>query len=512
MLSGWKKRGALVLLGGLAVLALPPFHALPVLILSFSCLLRLLQGSANRWSAFAVGWWFGFGFFLFGLYWISNALLLDPLRFGWLIPFSLFGLSGVLAIFTGLATFLAWFVARRRLASALALAASWVLLEWIRGLVFTGFPWNLIASVWVGVLPVAQSLAWIGPFGLGFLTVLAASALSLVWTETPNARIKALAPLGLLALLALGGAWRLQGAEAGMVEGVRLRLVQPNISQALKWKSDLRFQHLLRLIEMSRSETGVPPTHVIWAETAVPYLLDHDVQARLAVAKAAPTGGLVITGAVRSSLPDAQPYQVWNSLEAVDDAGRIRGYFDKFHLVPFGEYVPLKALLPLPKITQGGTDFSPGPGPRTIQLPGLPPVGPLICYEVIFPQAVTDSKNRPEWLLNLTNDGWYGMSTGPYQHFASARMRAIEEGLPLVRVANSGISGIIDPWGRVTASLGLSESGIVDADLPKALTARTIYTVLGEGPFVIIWLMLLTFLKFMVSHKMFSRFCCSGSG
>ncbi|TAN55267.1 MAG: apolipoprotein N-acyltransferase [Rhodospirillales bacterium] len=511
-LDGWRKRSALVLLGALAALALPPFHVLPVLALSFPALLLLLIRAPRRWAAFATGWWFGFGYFVAGLYWISNALLLDPWRFGWFIPFSLFGLSGLLAVFTGLATFLAWFTARTGLRAALALAASWALLEWVRGLIMTGFPWNPIASVWVPVGPVLQALAWMGPFGLGFLTVLAACSLALLWTDVPQRRLKALAPLVPLVLLALAGAWRLGGAETQMTDGVRLRLVQPNTSQALKWKTDLRFQHLLRQIEMSLSPTGPAPTHVIWAETAVPYIIDHDVQARLALAKAAPPGGLVITGAVRTSAPGVEPYQVWNSMEAVDESGRIRGVFDKFHLVPFGEYVPLKHLLPLPKITAGSTDFSPGPGPRTVELPGLPPVGPLICYEVIFPHAVTDPANRPAWLLNLTNDGWYGFSTGPFQHFAQARMRAVEEGLPLVRVANTGISGVVDPWGRVTARLGLGETGILDADLPKPLNSRTLYTDIGDGPVVLVLLLLSIGLKFMICHKYFSRLRYPGSG
>jgi apolipoprotein N-acyltransferase len=286
-----------------------------------------------------------------------------------------------------------------------------------------------------------------------------------------------------------------------MVDDVRLRLVQPNIPQALKWKQDLRYSHLLKLIELSRAEGQRPPTHVIWAETAVPYLLDRDPQARLAVAKAAPPGGLVITGAVRTSPEGERPYQVWNSLMALDEDGVIRAVFDKFHLVPFGEYMPMKSFLPLKKITEGSTDFSPGPGPLTIDLKGLPPVGPLICYEVIFPHEVTDPGLRPAWLLNLTNDSWYGYSTGPFQHFAAARMRAVEEGLPLVRVANGGISGIVGPYGEVVASLALDTDGIVDGPLPKPLSNPTLYSKLGNGPWAVTLIILLIVLKFMISHK-----------
>jgi apolipoprotein N-acyltransferase len=500
-LKGWRRRLVLAALGAGAALALPPIYFLPMLGLSFMGLWVILGRMRCRKGAFAAGWWFGFGYFTLGLYWISHALLIDVARFVWFIPFSLFGLPLVLALFTGAATLLSWHIRRRGMGGALSLAACWVLFEWLRSFLFTGFPWNLIASVWVPVEPLLQADAWLGPYGLGFLTVLAAACWPLL-LPAHQLSDRRLASLPWLALLCLGiaGLVRLQGASTEMVEGVRLRLVQPNIAQNLKWRPDLRYQHLLKLIELSRADTAQAPTHVIWAETAVPYLLDHDVQARLAVAKAVPENGLVITGAARTTAPGIEPYQVWNSLEAIDGDGVIRAVFDKFHLVPFGEYMPMKSVLPLKKITEGSTDFSPGPGPLTIDLPGLPPVGPLICYEVIFPREVADPERRPEWLLNLTNDSWYGYSTGPFQHFAAARMRAVEEGLPLVRVANGGISGIIDAHGRVVAQLDLLSEGVLDGALPKALNNPTFYGALGNGPFVASLIILLIVLKFMVSH------------
>lgn len=511
-LSGWPRRAALAGLGALAALALPPLYVLPALLPAFAGFMLLLNKMGCRKGAFAAGWWFGFGFFTLGLYWISNALLIDAARFAWFIPFSLFGLSALLAVFTGLASLLSWHVCRQGFGAALSLSACWALHEWLRSFILTGFPWNPIASVWTISDPLLQADAWLGPYGLGFLTVLAASAWILFWSQKVKWRWAAFAPLLVLALLGVAGMARLQEAENGVVEDVRLRLVQPNIEQSLKWKQELRFSHLVKLIEMSLSETARPPTHVIWAETAVPYLLDSDVQARLAVAKAAPESGLVITGAVRTSTDPAQPFQVWNSLMALDRNGAVRGVFDKFHLVPFGEYMPLKNILPLKKITEGSTDFSPGPGPLTIDLPGLPPVGPLICYEVIFPGAVADADRRPDWLLNLTNDSWYGFSTGPFQHFAQTRMRAVEEGLPLVRVANSGVSGIIDAHGRVRGKLDLNQVGILDADLPKSLPARPTYATLGDGPYISGLIILLIILKFMLCHTKISTVQRRGSG
>jgi apolipoprotein N-acyltransferase len=192
--------------------------------------------------------------------------------------------------------------------------------------------------------------------------------------------------------------------------------------------------------------------------------------------------GLIITGALRAQLREGLPPSIWNSLLAVAPDGEILGSYDKFHLVPFGEYVPMHDVLPfISKFTPGIQDFTAGPGPRTLRLPGLPPVGPLICYEIIFPGQVVDAADRPEWLLNLTNDGWYGISSGPYQHFVSARLRAVEEGLPVVRAANTGISGVVDPYGRVLAQTQLGETAVLDADLPRPLAKRTPYALLGDA-------------------------------
>lgn len=211
------------------------------------------------------------------------------------------------------------------------------------------------------------------------------------------------------------------------------------------------------------------PTHVIWAETAATYFLANKAGPRQAIAAVTPKGGLTLTGAPRTTPKRESVYKVWNSLHGIDEKASIVGTYDKSHLVPFGEYMPLRNVLGLDKLTAGATDFSAGQGPRTLRLKGLPPVSPLICYEVIFPGQVVDPKDRPQWLLNVTNDGWYGVSSGPYQHFAAARLRAVEEGLPLVRVANTGISGVIDGYGRVVAKLGLARKGILDSDLPRAL-------------------------------------------
>ena len=286
------------------------------------------------------------------------------------------------------------------------------------------------------------------------------------------------------------GAERLAGSTSASVEGVVLRLVQPNIPQTLKWDSSLAESHLLKQMRMSASgDSARRITHVIWPETAVPFALERSPGLAAALAPAVPRGGLLITGILRVTQGADGPS--WhNSMVALDGSGTVRASFDKFHLVPFGEYVPIRWIPGVSRIAPGETDFTPGPGPATVELPGLPPVSPLICYEVIFPGAVVEPGTRPAWLLNLTNDAWFGLSTGPHQHFASARLRAVEEGLPLVRVANSGISGVIDPYGRVLAKLDLGREGVLDAALPRALPP-TPYARLGNAVAGIIMLLVL---------------------
>jgi apolipoprotein N-acyltransferase len=295
-----------------------------------------------------------------------------------------------------------------------------------------------------------------------------------------------------------GGAIRLASAPdlrdpAAMVPGIKVRLVQPNLPQANKWRDDLRESNLREHVALSRSPGFESLTTVVWPETAASYFLDLDTLHREIAASAAPLGGLLLTGAPRITPRGVEPLQVWNSLFAINANAQVVGVYDKAHLVPFGEYVPFRGILPIAKITHGGTDFSAGPGPRTLDLPGLPPTSPLICYEAIFPNAVIATEpERPQWLLAITNDGWFGISAGPHQHLAAARMRAIEEGLPLARAANTGISAMIDPYGRELGRIALGEKGILDAPLPKPV-ATPPYGRLGNIPALLLLLIALGF-------------------
>ncbi len=493
-LGGWRRWAAAAALGAMAVPALPPGNLVFLLLVSFSGLFWLVDGRKSFRGALVDGWWFGFGFFVIGLYWIAAAFLVRPGQFAWMIPFAVFGLPAALAVFPALAMGLYRLLTANKGVAVwgrvLVFAAAWALLEWLRGWVLTGFPWNLIGSAWTFSPAMLQPASVVGVLGLSLITVIAAAMPAVLAGGGKKARRPVIAVFIALAVIWAAGAARLNGTGGAVVKGVRLRLVQPNIDQKTKWLPELRDQHIADQVRMSLKPPkpgDPPPTHVIWAEAAAPLFLDRDPGRRALVGLAAPKRGLVLTGALRAD----RRGRIYNSLYAIDGKGRIRATYDKFHLVPFGEYVPLRGILSFAKITPGGRDFSPGPGPRTLDLAGLPPVSPLICYEVIFAGRVVAAGRRPGWLLNITNDGWYGLTAGPYQHFAAARMRAVEEGLPMVRVANTGISGVVDAYGRVTARLGLGRRGVLDAELPKALAEPTIYGRLGN--WLAVFIILATF-------------------
>ncbi|MDB5371918.1 MAG: apolipoprotein N-acyltransferase [Belnapia sp.] len=471
-------------LGLISALALPPVHAVPVLLLAIPGLLVLAAAAPNwrraAWLGFAWGWGHG----LAGVYWVTHAILTDVATFWWLVPLAAPALAIPLALFVVPPVLVAralpagW-------ARLLGFAGTWVLAELARGVVFTGFPWNLIGTVWAfDALPL-QAASVIGVHGLSLLTLLLAG-LPLLAGSPANWRARAGATAGaaaLLAGLAGFGAWRLTDPEP-IAPPVQLVLVQGNVAQEIKWQQDQRmaiFQRYLGLTETAARDAAArhPASRVvvIWPETASPFLLAQDPEARRMAAAALPPGALLLAGSVRAEwAPDGTLRQVFNSLVALDSGGTVTAVYDKTHLVPFGEYMPLAGLLPIRLVT-GGMDFSAGPGLVTLAPPGMPRFGALICYEVIFPGAVVPSP-RPDWLVNITNDGWFGISAGPWQHLAAARLRAVEEGLPLARAAQTGVSAVFDAHGRRVAMLTLGEMGIVTAGLPGPLPP-TVFARLG---------------------------------
>jgi apolipoprotein N-acyltransferase len=472
-----------LLLGALAALTLPPFHLYPLL-LAFAGLLDLLRRTERRTEAFVLGWCFGFAHFLLGLYWIGIAFFTDAERFGAFAVPAVLLLCAYLACYPALA---GWLTVLHRwtspIASALVLAVAWTAGEAVRGALFGGFPWNLIGYAFAQSTAISQAAALTGIYGLSLLAV-ALGALPVVWLDRgERARWQPLAAAAaILALIWTGGAVRLADGDARPADAVRLRLVQGNIPQAEKWQPEGRARAFERHLTLSSERQGAV-THVVWPESAAPYPLDRDGVAREMIAQVVPPGGYLLTGGERFDLA-RQPPLAWNTLFVLDDRGAIVARYDKRDLVPFGEFLPLRGLLSrfgLEKLTHGSIDFQAGPGRTTITLPGLPPVSPLICYEAIFSGSVVDPDARPDWLLNITNDAWFGRSSGPYQHLAMARMRAIEEGLPLVRSANSGISAVVDAWGRIEAQLGLGETGVLEAALPRPLPGGTPYARTGPA-------------------------------
>ncbi len=489
---GWRLWVTAAGLGVLAALALPPVHAVPVLLVSIPGLLALI-GTAPSWKrAFWVGFAWGWGFFAAGLYWVTYAILTEVERFWWLVPIAVPAMALPLALFVAGPAALAW-KAQPGWRRVLVFSGAFVLFELLRGFVFTGFPWNLMGTVWAfGALPI-QAAAWIGVHGLSLATLLIAA--------TPLLGRRAmLGGAGALMGFALFGLVRLWPAEPPP-QPVGLLIVQANVAQEVKWRADQRIPILRRYIETTREAAldalrELPEGQtlaVIWPETAVPFLVANDPDVRQLIAGALPQRAILLTGTVRAEFgPDRRMSRVFNSLVAIDPAGEVLGVSDKVHLVPFGEYMPLSGILPI-RLVQGGMDFTPGEALQAVHAGPLPPYAGLICYEVIFPATVVPAE-RPAWLVNVTNDGWFGISAGPWQHLAAARLRAVEEGLPLARAAQTGISAVFDARGREVASIGLGETGVLRAPLPApreptpfARLGLWIATILSLGIFASGW-------------------------
>lgn len=509
-LRGWRRHLAAFVAGAVSVLALPPYDFLPVLFVTVPFLVWLLDGvgeptrSRRRrvmWRAGAVGWWFGFGYFFLGLYWVGHAFLVEADKFAFLLPVAVTLLPAGLGLFTSAATALArlfWFRGYRRV---VVLALAWTIFEWLRGHVLTGFPWNLIGESFTGSDALMQVAALVGAYGLSLIALLIVGSPASFDTRTSPAQRAVdgellavpLIALASLALLWVGGAARLSSAEMTYAEGVNVRIVHPNTPFADNWNDPDRLLTIIgQLLRMSREPTPERPqgidggTVVVWPENAVPVLLAREPYVLGAIGRILPDGAKLIAGSNRGEPepggPSTRLRVFYNSLYVVDSNGEIAATYDKHHLVPFGEYVPLRHWLGrigLRQLVQFQGSFDVGPGPVTLALPGLPPVSPLICYEVIFPGEVVAPGARPDWLVNITNDAWFGKSAGPWQHFSQVRLRAVEQGLPLVRAANSGVSAVIDPYGRVVKSLPLDARGVIDAALPAPLQP-TLYARLGD--------------------------------
>lgn len=474
------------LAGFLSAFAFAPFDLFPLLLLGFAVLVVLLDGEFARKrpirNSALIGWAFGFGQFLAGLYWVGYAFTVDAANHGWQLPFAVLLLTAGLALFPALATALSGWLWRPSHTRIVVFAVAFSLCEWLRGHVLTGFPWNIAAYGWGASLAVLQSSAVIGAYGLGFLTILFGASLADLFS-VPRRWMLAAAMTGIFVLLFIGGSIRLATEPTPVVSGVTVRIVQPNVAEADKFKRALALENWERLLRPSTSPAKTPPTILIWPEAAPPFFLAREPVALQEIAHLT-ADRLLLTGAERFEIGPNRTLRFYNSLVGFGRNGEVLFVYDKFHLVPFGEYVPFARLLErmgITKLTQGQEGFSAGDGPHTFELPGTPSVGPLICYEILFPGAVV-GRIRPGWFVNVTDDSWFGPSSGPYQHLLTARVRAIEEGIPVVRAANTGISAVIDPFGRTIATLPLDQMGVLDAPLPRSL-APTLYARLGELAF-----------------------------
>ncbi|MEE9376164.1 MAG: apolipoprotein N-acyltransferase [Rhizobiaceae bacterium] len=528
ILEGWRARLLAIVAGALSALALAPYHFSPILLITFPILIWLLDGSVapsgganflrRYWPAFRTGWAFGFGYFLASFWWVGKAFLVDADEFLYLLPLAMIALPLGLGLFWGGATALARLAWRQSGSDhgwmrLIALACSFTLFEWLRGTLLTGLPWNNVAY---GLMPTPlfmQSSALIGLYGMTFVTVLVATTIGVGLAEN---RKLLLLPLGLVLAHSGFGLYRLSTASDASVDHVKLRIVQPAINQAKKWDAAHEAEIMGRYLELSNTNRGPKAasvgafTHVIWPESAFPFILTQRRDQLAAIANLLPPTTTLITGAMRmqKAVNAGEQDKIFNSLYVINGSGEIIEARDKTKLVPFGEFLPFQSTLESFGIMQltglrGG--FAHGTSRKTVSTKTAPPFLPLICYEIVYSGAIraneSSSANEnsseggepPQWIVNLTNDAWFGMTAGPYQHAHQAQVRAVEEGLPVVRAANNGISMVVDAYGRIRESLALGQRGVVDANLP-VVGPPTLFSRYGNMPILVFVCLIFLFL------------------
>lgn len=495
-------------LGCILTLAFAPVFFVPAAVIALALHLWQLDFAKNKKDAFWLGWWLGWGHFASGLYWISFALLTDAEKFWWLVPFAVLGLPAVIAIYIGLVSVSVHIFKLSGWQKVLLFSIMWTSFEVVRGYAFTGFPWNLLGYIWVFSDSMLQITSIGGIWLLSFISVLCLAMPYLLLSKRNMSILlsfKRLVPVSLCLLILifvfLFGKLRLDRAESEYVEGVSLRIVQANIPQTNKWDVSHRRKIVDKYFEMSGRAGS--PTHIIWPESALPFFIKEGSPLVAALQNLAPESGAIITGSMHGEF-DQNGFlsSIYNSAHIISKKNGIEKVYNKHHLVPFGEYVPLRGILPIEKITHGSLNFSEGRGVVTINAESFVPFSPLICYEAIFPGAVASDENYPQAMINVTNDAWYGNSSGPYQHFYMVKTRAVEQGVPLIRAANTGISGVFDAYGRIVQRSNLSEEFVLDEKLPKSLRQKTIFSIYGKY-IVLIFLILSLVLCFFQPIRRF---------
>ena len=468
-------RWAALLCGVMAAFALPPLHIFPLLIPAYSGFYIALHKAQTKRQGFIIGWLFGLGYFVSGLYWLGYAMLVEAEKFAWMIPFAVLGLPSILALYYGLLGAI-WSAVKRlltgkELISIILFCLLFVLIEFLRSILFTGFPWNLSGYSWGFSLVMSQSAYIVGVWGVTLLTLWMATLPAILkFSCGQKEKVTALAIcLFMLVMPFSYGYWRLQ-EHPTQYTTKKILLVQGNIPQQHKWDPQKQYDILDRYRKLSKlSEDEEGGVIIIWPETSYPYFLEGKSPPLEWVTSVMSDDAVLITGAMRADWNKNRQgiKAIYNSLHIVSPQAEVLAEYDKVRLVPFGEFVPFRSILPMKKITHGMQDFGRGKGAEVLKVQGVPPFQPLICYEVIFPEykAAEDS----DWLLNITNDAWFGDSSGPYQHLTMARFRAIEQGKPVVRAANTGVSAVYDALGRELGRIELNQIGTIKLNLPSKL-------------------------------------------
>ncbi|WP_196259837.1 apolipoprotein N-acyltransferase [Pelagibacterium limicola] len=508
MLShGWRRALLMILAGAIAALSVAPLFILPALFIGLPLLVWTLDGAERRKGifgrifgpAFRIGFWFGLGYFTASLHWLGFAFFVDG---GWLIgamPLAIAGLAAILSIFWGLGTAVAHLLWAAGATRIFALTACLSLAELARGTLFTGFPFNLLGYALTANAEMMQAASLVGIYGLTFAAILVAATPALVWPGADRSIVSRLLPLfggfGLIALQLGWGYQRLANTTIEYYDDTVIRLVQPAVPQDDKWQVFAREEIVTRLIDLSTMRTGPDDRGLedvdilLWPEAALPFFLSQEPQYLAQIARMLPEGTVLLTGAPREPygpdgtiIPGAQPY---NAILAINADGEVVTSYDKTHLVPFGEYLPFQSFFSrfgIGQFVYGSDGWAAGEARRLIELPGLPAVLPLICYEIVYSGGLGALVADAAFILVVTNDAWFDGSIGPAQHFHHARLRAVEEGKSMVRAANSGISAFVDPLGRIGGMLGQEEVGVLKG-VPARPVEATFFAQVRNIPF-----------------------------
>ncbi len=516
LLWGWRRALAAFLAGALAVITQAPYDFFAVGFISFPVLIWLLDGTvADRHPGFlrqlkpavAAGWWFGFGYFLAGLWWIGGALLIEADSFAWALPFAVVGIPLILSFFYAFAAAVAQLLWSDGIGRIFALAFAFGLTEWLRTFLLTGFPWNPIGFAAMPVPLLMHSVAVVGVVGMNVLAVFVFSVPALL-ADRRNLRLGTALAVLLVAAHTGFGYYRLSQPAAPADKTINVRIVQPNIDLSEKWNEHVRDRIFATMLELSREapRAGTKrPDLVVWPETSVPFLFSERPDALVAIGEALEDGQMLIAGVVREENVSSTDSIYYNSVVSINDKGEIVDAIDKVYLVPFGEYIPfanLAAMIGLTQLVSGPMNFVAGTNRHPMTLPGGLKAATFICYEIIFPDIVAVDAASSEIMVNITNDAWFGDTPGPYQHFRQSQIRAFENRMPILRAANTGISGIIDQSGRVVDALAMNVRGTIDVSLPMTIFGAALVPFSRVNGFLIVFFVAIAAISLKFRHRL----------